>query len=61
VKTNDKIKDKEKRKLKKAEKEFKKIQDEISPFIRKKSIKQHSTAGEWINTSQLKQYIRTKK
>jgi len=36
-----------------AEKSFRKMQEEIAPFIKRRKFKEHSTAGEWCETSSL--------
>jgi len=42
----------------KAKKSLKKLTEEIAPFIKKRVIKQQSTAGKWCDTSFLyNQYI----
>lgn len=42
-----------KERLIRAEKDFKKIMKEVQPFIRKRKFEEHSTAGEWCDTSNL--------
>lgn len=37
----------EKRKIEGAEKSYRKMWEEIKPFIRERKIKQYSTIGEW--------------
>jgi len=37
----------EKRRIEEAEREYKKMWEEIRPFIKKRKIKQYSTTGEW--------------
>lgn len=36
-----------KEKLEKAQKEFEKIWERVKPFIKKRKIKEYSTAGRW--------------
>lgn len=42
----------EKREIKDAERSFRKIWDEIKPFIKKREFKQYSTTAEWRASSQ---------
>lgn len=37
----------------KAEESFRRMQEEIAPFIKRRKFKEHSTAGEWCETSSL--------
>lgn len=39
------------KRLVKARKDLRKMQEEISPFVKRKIIKQYSTNGEWRETS----------
>jgi len=50
--TRKTTKEKKKRFLN-AEKGFRKMQEEIAPFIKLRKFKEHSTAGEWCETSSL--------
>lgn len=52
-KTVEKLLEKERKRLSAAKKSFKKLQEEIAPFIKQRKFKQHSTAGEWRETSSL--------
>jgi len=36
-----------------AEENFRKMQKELAPFIKRRKFKEHSTAGEWCETSSL--------
>ena len=36
-----------------AEKDFRKIQEELRPFLRQRRIERHTTAGRWVETSSL--------
>lgn len=36
-----------------AKESFRKMQEEIAPFIKRRKFKEHSTAGEWCETSSL--------
>ena len=38
-------------KIKKAEASYRKLMEEVKPFIRKRKISQYSTAGKWKVTS----------
>lgn len=37
----------------KAKQSLEKLQEEITPFIRRRHFKKHSTAGQWCETSSL--------
>lgn len=41
------------KRLLEAEESFRKMQEEIAPFIRQRKFKEYSTAGEWCETSSL--------
>jgi len=38
---------KQKRKIKDAERHYRKIWEEVKPFIKRREIKKYSTTGEW--------------
>jgi hypothetical protein len=40
-----------KKQLEEAKKDFKKMEDEIAPFIKNRKFKQYSTEGRWCNAS----------
>jgi len=42
----------DKQRLEKAKVDLQKMQETLAPFIRKRAIVEHSTAGEWCETSQ---------
>lgn len=43
----DKLSPVKRKGIKEAEKDYRKMLEEIKPFIRKRVIKQYSTAGQW--------------
>ncbi len=43
----------EKKNFIEARKSLKRMQEEIAPFIKRRQLKQHSTAGEWCETSNI--------
>jgi len=49
----NKIKGDKKDKFLESQKNLVRIQEEISPYIKKRRIKENSTAGEWCETSSL--------
>ena len=52
VNTKKKINiEKQEDRFKKAIRDYKTLQEEIAPFIRKRKIKVHSTAGQWRESS----------
>jgi len=42
-----------KKRLQEAKADFQKMQETLAPFVKKRVIEEHSTAGEWCETSQL--------
>jgi hypothetical protein len=53
AKKKNKIKSSKKKKLSKAMEDFNKLKMEIEPFIRRKKVKQISTAGRWKESDNL--------
>ena len=49
----NKLKGDKKEKFFEAQNNLRRIQEEISPYIKKRKIKENSTAGEWCETSSL--------
>ena len=47
------IPEERKQDLKEAEKSLRKLNEEISPFIKRRIIKQQSTIGKWCDTTNL--------
>ena len=56
-KTIDKSIKKKQKYLTEAKKNFKKVQEEIEPFIKRRNLKENSTAGKWCDTSVFSSYI----
>jgi hypothetical protein len=51
TKSTEKTREEEKTKrLLEAKESFRKMQEEIAPFIRQRKFKEYSTAGEWYET-----------
>ena len=44
---------KKKKRILEAKESFRKMQEEIAPFVKRRVFKQYSTAGEWCETSNL--------
>jgi len=49
----DTVKAEDKKRLERARADLQKMQETLAPFIKKRVIQEHSTAGEWCETSQL--------
>ena len=47
TKNTSKVLPKKRDKIKEAEKDYRKMWEEIKPFIKKREIKRYSTAGQW--------------
>ena len=47
TKKTSKVPPKKRDKIKEAEMDYHKVWEEIKPFIKKREIKQYSTAGQW--------------
>ena len=51
IKNIGKVSPEKRDKIKKAETDYRKMWEEIKPFIRKREAKQYSTAGQWRASS----------
>lgn len=53
TKSTEKLIEEKKRRFLEAKEDFKKMQEEIAPFIKRRKFKEYSTEGEWHETSSL--------
>lgn len=51
IKNISKMPPEKKEKMKKAEESYRKMWEEVKPFIKKREIKRYSTAGQWKASS----------
>ncbi len=51
TKSTSKVLPKKRDKIKAAEMDYRKMREEIKPFIKKREIKRYSTAGQWKASS----------
>lgn len=51
TKNLSKVPPKKREKIKEAEMDYRKMWEEVKPFIKKREIKQYSTAGQWMAPS----------
>ena len=51
TKNTNKVLTEKRDKIKEAEKDYRKMWEEIKPFIKKREIKRYSTAGQWKASS----------